>query len=135
MNDQNFQPNSNPQGSYQQPNSYPQGSYQQPNSYPQGGYPQTPTYPKGFSIAALVLGIVGIVGCWIPVVCYITFACAILGIIFGVVGQKKAKMVGATSGLATAGLVCGIIGTVFGASGVICALACVGSTAGLVGLF
>lgn len=145
MNDQNFQPNNNPQGNYQQPNGYqPQGGYQQngyqsQNGYPQGGYPQggyqqAPAYPKGFSIAALVLGILGIVGCWFPVVCYFTFACAVLGIIFGVAGQKKAKAVGATSGLATGGLVCGIIGTAFGLSGVICALACAGSVAGLGGL-
>lgn len=59
---------------------------------------------------------------------------SILGIIFGVVGQKKAKEVGATSGLATAGLVCGIIGTAFSAVGVICALACASSVSSLCGL-
>lgn len=77
----------------------------------------------------MVLGILGIIGAFIPVVCYFTLALSILGIIFGVNGQKKAKAVGTTSGLATAGLVCGIIGTAFSSAGVICVLACAGSTA------
>ena len=72
---------------------------------------------QGFSIAALVCGILGIIGSFIPVVCYFTFVLAILGVIFGVVGRKRA---GDKSGLATAGLVLGIIGTVFGLVGVLC---------------
>ena len=59
---------------------------------------------KGFSIAALVCGILGIIGSFIPVVCYFTFVLAILGIIFGIMGRKRA---GGKSGLATAGLVLG----------------------------
>ena len=34
---------------------------------------------KKFSVAALVLGILGIVGGWFPIVCYFTTICAILG--------------------------------------------------------
>ena len=76
---------------------------------------------KGQSIAALVLGILGIVGGWIPVVCYVTTICAILGIIFGVKGRAKSVAVhGKASGLATAGLVLGIIGTAFAALGLLC---------------
>ncbi len=101
---------------------------------------ETPNVPvndgKGFSIAALVLGILGIVGSFIPVVCYFTLVCAILGIIFGVKGRKMAAEAGSGSGLATAGLVLGIIGTAFAVVGVICVIAacgavgCAGAAAG-----
>ena len=62
---------------------------------------------KGLSIAALVCGILGIIGSFIPIVCYVTFILAILGIVFGVKARKTA-LPGET-GLATAGLVLGII--------------------------
>ena len=45
-----------------------------------------------------------------------------------IIGKKKAAEAGNSStGLATAGLVLGVIGTAFSAVGVICALACVGA--------
>lgn len=75
---------------------------------------------KGMSIAALVLGILGIVGAWFPVVCYFTTVCAVLGIIFGVKGRQKAAAAGVPMGLATAGFVLGIIGTAFAVLGIIC---------------
>lgn len=43
---------------------------------------------KNISIAALVCGILGIVGSFIPVVQYFTLVLAILGIVFGVKGRK-----------------------------------------------
>ena len=58
---------------------------------------------KGYSIAALVCGILGIVGSFIPWVCYFTFVLAILGIVFGVKGRKLAPP--EQKGLATAGFV------------------------------
>ena len=45
---------------------------------------------KGLSIAALVCGILGIIGSFIPIVCYVTFILAILGIVFGVKARKTA---------------------------------------------
>ena len=79
---------------------------------------------KGMSIAALICGILGIVGSFIPVVCYVTLILSILGIVFGVKGQKIAKETGEGKGLATAGLVLGIIGTAFSAIGALCGLSC-----------
>jgi len=80
---------------------------------------------KKLSIAALVLGILGIVGGYIPVVCYFTLVCAILGIVLGVKGRAKSiAAYGKASGLATAGLVLGIIGTALGALGLICTVLC-----------
>ena len=61
---------------------------------------------NGLSIAALVCGILGIVGGFIPVVSYFTLVLSILGVIFGVLGRKKC----ASKGMGTAGLVLGIIG-------------------------
>lgn len=56
---------------------------------------------KGLSIASMVLGIVSVV-----MLClyYISIPCAILAIIFAIVGRKKGG-----KGMATAGLVLGII--------------------------
>lgn len=92
---------------------------------------------KGMSIAALICGILGIVGSFIPVVCYFTLILSILGIIFGVKGQKVAKATGEGKGLATAGLVLGIVGTAFGAVGAlcaVCALCAIGAAGGLAGM-
>ena len=56
---------------------------------------------KGFSIASMVLGILSVVFfcLW-----YLSIPCSILAIIFGVIGMKKGG-----KGMATAGLVLGII--------------------------
>lgn len=60
------------------------------------------TEKKGLSIAAMVLGIISIVAfCWT----WPAIICAILAIIFGIVGKKKGG-----AGMAKAGLVCGIVG-------------------------
>ena len=45
---------------------------------------------KGMSVAALICGILGIVGSFIPVVCYVTLILSILGIVFGFKGRKIA---------------------------------------------
>lgn len=86
---------------------------------------------NGLSVAALVCGILGIVGSFIPIVCYFTLVLAILGIVFGVKARKSCAS--EKKGLATAGLVLGIIGTAFSALGVICVLACA-TAAGTAGL-
>jgi hypothetical protein len=54
----------------------------------------------------------GLVGCFIPVVQYFTGFLALLAIILGAVGRGKAARIGASSGMATAGLVLGIIGSI-----------------------
>lgn len=77
---------------------------------------------KAFSITALVTGILSIVGAFIPIVCYFTLVLGIVGIVFGVKGRKMS--VAGQTGMATAGLVCAIVGTSFSAIGVICVLAC-----------
>ena len=70
---------------------------------------QTPVEEKkGFSIASMVLGIVGLIVFALP--------CGILAIIFSLLGKKKGG-----KGFAIAGLVLGIIDVVFGAFAIIAA--------------
>ena len=56
---------------------------------------------KGFSITALVMGIVSLIGFCVG---YVSIPCAILGIIFGFLGKNKGG-----KGMAIAGLVTSII--------------------------
>lgn len=82
---------------------------------------------KGKSIAAMVCGIIGVAGCFIPggwVFVVITLVLAIIGIVLGSQGMKAAKATGEGKGMAVAGLVLGIIGTVMSGIGLICAVAC-----------
>ena len=83
---------------------------------------------KNLSIAALVCGILGIVGGFIPVVQYFTTVLSILAIIFGVMGRKR---MGGKSGLATAGLVLGIVALALSVLGIICAVCALGSLAAM----
>ena len=59
------------------------------------------TESKGLSIASMVLGIVSLV---LSCIVYISVPCAILAIIFGIIGMKKGG-----KGMGIAGLVLGII--------------------------
>lgn len=64
-----------------------------------------PQKSDGMGIASLVLGIVAIVmSCCIT---YVGLACGVVGIILGIMSNKKGK-----NNMATAGLVCSIIGVV-----------------------
>ena len=66
------------------------------------------TEKKGLSIASMVLGIISIVAfCWT----WVATICAILAIVFGIIGKKKGG-----AGMAKAGLICGIIGLCFQAA-------------------
>jgi hypothetical protein len=68
---------------------------------------------QGMGVASLVLGILGIVTSFIP--CFGLFALifGLLAMIFGAVGLSQAKKANAKTGMPTAGLVLGIIATVF----------------------
>ena len=61
----------------------------------------------GLATAALVCGILGLVGGFIPVVSWFTGILAILAIIFGVIARKNGPE--DKRGMATAGMVMGII--------------------------
>lgn len=77
------------------------------------------TQGNGLAIAAMVLGIIGLVGlCFWPV----GLPCAILALIFGIISRKKAKETGVGGGMATAGFVLGIIALALAILGVILAI-------------
>lgn len=67
---------------------------------------------KGQAIAGMVLSIVSLVICWFGLAAFIALPLAIIGLVLSVVGGKKLKENGQKSGIATAGLVLGIIATV-----------------------
>ena len=75
------------------------------------------------SIVSLVCGIISIVSFWIPYFNIVSLILGIVGIVFGVKGRKEAPA--GKTGMATAGFVCAIIGTVFSAIGFISCTLCV----------
>lgn len=91
---------------------------------------------KNMSIISLVCGIVGIVGAFIPYVSYIAPLAAIAGIVFGALALKKVKEGGATEGnekgLATAGLVLGIVSTAFSVIMFACAVCALCALGGMI---
>ena len=92
---------------------------------------------KGQSIAGLVCGISSLVCLligWVALgfLYYIALPLAIVGLVLSVVGGKKAKANGQKSGVATAGLVVGIVATVLSAIGFACVICVVACAAALV---
>lgn len=91
---------------------------------------------KGQAIAGLVLGIVGIVFSFFGTIFSIlALPISVVGLVLAVMGGKKLKAAGQPAGIATAGLVLGIIAVVF--SGImfftcgICTLCVASGAAGL----
>ncbi|MBO5005922.1 MAG: hypothetical protein J6C89_00610 [Clostridia bacterium] len=89
---------------------------------------------KGKVIAGFVMGIVGIVmGCMGTLFSILGLPVAVIGLVLSVNGGKQQRAAGIKSGLATAGLVLGIIAVVF--TGItfftcgICTLCIIGSAA------
>jgi uncharacterized membrane protein len=91
----------------------PPGAYPVYGGPPYNPYGMAPPAPRnGLGTAGMVLGIISIV---VFLLSWIAAIIGILAIIFGAIGRKRAKQGLATNrGHATAGLVCGIIGTVLG---------------------
>ena len=83
----------------------------------------------GFSVAALVLGILSLILAWFYFVNISAIVFGVVGIVMAAVGRKKAIAAGAPTGLGTAGLVTSIIGLVIGAIGFISCTICVGCAA------
>jgi hypothetical protein len=107
---QGYQPQGyQPQG--YQPQGYESQGYQS-QPYPTQGYqPQSafagsPAPTNGMGVAGFVTGLLGLVLCWVPFLGLILAAC---GIILSGVGMAQAKRTGASTGLAIAGLVLGIL--------------------------
>jgi len=75
---------------------------------------QPPTNPgQGLGIASMVLGILGLTP-------YAGLLFSTVGLVLGVISKKKSTEVNMPSGMATAGLVCSIIGLAFSIICTIC---------------
>lgn len=85
---------------------------QQSYGFTPGQDPQQQQQGNGMAVAGLVLGIIGLVLCWIP---FLGWILALLGVIFGALGMSKAKKIGGRgNGMAIAGLVTGALGLLVG---------------------
>lgn len=93
------------------------------------------------AIVSLVCGIVGIVALLIyrffdsatltAVMCVLALALGIVSIVFGVQARKEAPE--GAKGLATAGMVCGIVATAWAGLSIVACIACVGCAACAIG--
>jgi len=77
-------------------------------------------------IAGLVLGILGAIGSFLPVVVYGAWLFALAGIIVSAIAMKQGQ-----GGIAVAGLVLSIVGFVIALPSLICAAACAGAASKL----
>ena len=87
--------------------------------------PQAPVPGKSQATVGLVLGIISIIFCWLGLVTWVvgSVIALVLGIVGAVQSTKAKKLMPADqAGMATAGLVCSIIGIVFAAIFTICSL-------------
>lgn len=73
-----------------------------------------PQQSNPMAIAGMVLGLVGLVFCWVP---YFGIIVAIIGLVLSIVGVVKANSAGGTNrGMAITGLVCSIVGIIIAAA-------------------
>ena len=88
---------------------------------------------KGYSVAALILGIVATVLAWVYMIKIAALVCGIVGIVLAAKGRKSAIAASAPTGIGTAGLVLSIIGTVLAGIGFFSCTVCVMCAAGSAG--
>jgi hypothetical protein len=91
-----------------------------PGAFPPGSpFAQPPQRGNGVATAALVCGIIGVLIAWMPFVVVAGVVLAILAVIFGVQGIRRAREQGTGRGVATAGLVLGVIGLLLAIVGIV----------------
>jgi len=103
---------------YQSYPSYPQATGQGAGQPPAPGYSQQPpqrpaSERKGLAITALVLGIVALLGCWIPILNFGSIGLGLIGVVLGVVA-----LVQVSKGRA-GGKVMAIVGTALSAVAIV----------------
>ena len=102
----------------------PNGTSPSPNPSPAPHQPhQQHAQPSGdrngTAVAAMVMGIIAIVIGWMPVIVVLGLIAAILAIVLGVAGTKRAKRTGSGKGFALAGMITGAVGLLVCIGGVI----------------
>src|SRR6266576_2592202 len=65
-------------------------------------------------VAALVLGIIGTLLCWHPMLVLVGLPTALVAMVLGIMARKQLAAQGQPTGMATAGMVLGIVGTTIG---------------------
>lgn len=95
-----------PQPAYGQPG-YGQPGYGQPGYGQPAEAPYGPTGSNGVAIAALVVGIIGALLCWVPIVGLVL---GLVALVLGIVGVRRRT----GKGMAIAGIVLGAIAVVVG---------------------
>lgn len=85
-----------------------------PGGYAPPGYhpPPQPAAGNGLATTGFVLGLLGFLGAWIPLLNVIGILLAVLGVIFAITGLVRASKVGTGKGLAVTGLVLGAVAIV-----------------------
>lgn len=81
------------------------------------------------AIVALICGIIGVagfLGIWVPGSVYVSLVASIVAIACGASARKKLALAGQPTGMATAGMVLGIIGVVLSGAILACAVCAVG---------
>lgn len=86
--------------------------------YPAAGYPMAPQpfAPKrsnGLAVAALVLGILALLGSWIPVLNVISILMAVIGAALAIAGLVRASKVGSGKGMAITALILNVLAVAF----------------------
>lgn len=69
-----------------------------------------PAPSNGLAVAALVLGIVGLLGCLVPILGWFASPFALAGVGLAIGGLARARTIGRGRGLAIGGLVTGVLG-------------------------
>ena len=88
---------------------------EQPAHAPQTGQhaPVARKGSNGLATAGFVLGLLGLLSSWIPVVNVVGIILGVIGVVLAGVGLAKSKKVNAGKGLAIAGIVLGALGVIF----------------------
>ena len=87
---------------------------QQPAHMPYPGPPSPPPVKSsnGLAVAGFVLGLLGLLSSWIPVLSVVGILMGVIGAVLAGVGLSKASKVNAGKGLAIAGIVLGALGVI-----------------------
>lgn len=90
----------------------PQQPYPPGYGQPYAQQPPPPAPSNGLGVAALVLGILAILLAFVPILGFVAYPLAIVGIILGLVGLGRVRSGRSSRGITLAGLIASIVGLV-----------------------
>jgi hypothetical protein len=92
---------------------------QQTTAPPPPGQPPSHAVGNGMGVAALVLGIIGVLFGFIPLTFFLAWILGALALIFGIIGRRRAKRLSIKKGSSTAGVILGAIAVILGIIGIV----------------